>query len=258
MNNQMIGNATLKNAEIIFKGDNNIFYCKDNLVLENCKIRFTGSNSIIYIDENLYPMSLNMRVGNDSVIYIGKDCYVNKTSNLYATERKNIIIGNQLLLSFDVYMRTADPHLIYDINTRERLNFSKSILIGDRVWIGQESFILKGTVIGSGSIIGGHSVVSNKNIQSNTLYAGNPVKKIKDGVFYGAHQSTHDFSKEEEIESQYFREEDLEKYVYKKDENTVTLTKIDEELKKIKTTKEKLNYIEKNISNNLHKNRFFN
>lgn len=258
MNNEIIGNIKLINAEIKFKGDNNKLFCKGNICLENCNIRFTGSNSLIYIDENLYPMSLNMRVGNDSVIYIGKDCYINRTSHLYATERKNIIIGNQLLLSFNTYFRTADPHIIYDCKTKERLNFSKSILIGDKVWIGQDSLILKGTTIGSGSIIGGHSVVSNKNIKSNTLYAGNPAKKIKENVFYSTPESTHDFTSEQIENSRCFKNDDGEKYVYKKDETNISLTKIDEDLSNMNNVNDKIEYIENSISNNNYKNRFYN
>lgn len=255
MNNKIIGNAKLDNSEIIFIGDNNIFICKNNITLENCKIRFTGSNSIIYIDENNYPMSLNMRVGNDSVIYIGKDCYINRTSHMYATERKNIIIGNELLLSFSTYFRTADPHPVYDVKTKKRINHSKSILLGDRVWIGQESLILKGTIVGSGAIIGGHSVVANKKIESNAMYAGNPVKKVKDGVFYGDYVSTHNYTEAEEKESETYTLED--KYVFEKDKSTISLNKIDEDLKKIKNLEEKIKYIEKNISNNNNKNRFY-
>ena len=52
MNNQIIGDVTYINSEIIFKGNNNILVCKGKLQLENCKIRFTGNNSLIYIDEN--------------------------------------------------------------------------------------------------------------------------------------------------------------------------------------------------------------
>lgn len=254
MNNQIIGKVNLKNSEILFKGDNNIFLCKNELTLENCKIRFTGSNSLIYIDENPYPMSLNMRIGNDSVIYIGKDCFINKKSHLYATERKNIIIGNQLLLSFDTYFRTADPHIIYDTKTKERLNYSKSILIGDRVWIGQSSLILKGNIIGSGSIIGGHSVLANKNIKSNTLYAGNPARKIKENVFFGYHYSTHDFTKKQEENSKYY---DNNQYVYEKDNNTISLKQIDEDLMNIEKAFDKIKYIDEKISNNIHKNRFY-
>lgn len=223
--NQIIGNVILKNAEIIFKGTNNVFFCKNKLILENCKVRFTGNHSLIYIDENDYPMSLNMRVGNDSVIYIGKDCYVNRTSHLYATERKNIIIGNQLLLSFETYFRTADPHIIYDYNLSKRVNESKSILIGDRVWIGQESLLLKG--------------------------------KVKEHVFFGYHYSTHDFTEEQEQQSLLYQEEDKKQFVYEKDKYTCSLEQIDQQLQHLSCVQDKINYIEENIVKNKHKNRFY-
>lgn len=255
MNNKIIGDIELLNSKIEFKGDNNIFICKSKLTLENCSVRFTGSNSLIYIDENFSPMSLNMRVGNDSVIYIGKRAYVNRTSHLYATERKNIIIGDELLLSFGVYFRTADPHIICDTESKERINFSKSILVGDRVWFGQDSLVLKGNTIGSGSIIGGHSVLSNKNVKSNTLYAGNPAKKIRENVFYTSPKSTHNFTEEDELNSKYY---DGEAYVYEKDEYTISLKDIDKKISDLKTVDEKIEYIENRISNNLNKNRFYN
>ena len=254
MNNEIIGNVKLENAEIIFKGDNNKFVSNGDLTLENCKIRFTGSNSLIYIDKNEYTVSLNMRVGNDSVIYLGKKCYTNRTSNLYATERKNIIIGDELLIAFDTYFRTADPHIIYDCNTNERINFSKSILVGDKVWIGQQSLILKGTILGSGSIIGGHSVVANKRVKSNSLYAGNPVKKIRENVFYATAYSTHNFDEDEELNSKTYQGDN---YTYKKDDSTISLEKIDNDLMNLKSVDEKIKYIEDNIVNNNNKNRFY-
>ena len=122
VDNQIYGDIELKNAQIEWKGTGNVLYCVGKIQLENCKIRFTGNHSLIYFDENLYPFSIDIRVGNDSVFYLGKDCYLNKTSHIYATERKNILIGNQCLLSFDCYFRIADPHLIYDTKTKQRLD----------------------------------------------------------------------------------------------------------------------------------------
>ena len=61
---------------------------------------------------------------------------------------------------------------------------SKSIVIGDHVWIGQNSLILKGTYVGSGAIIGANSVVSGKKIGSNSIWAGNPVKELRKGIYW--------------------------------------------------------------------------
>ena len=252
-NNKIIGNIKLNNASVEFKGENNILYLEDMIELENCKIRFTGSNSLIYLDSNPHSFSINIRVGNDSVFYLGRQCYLNRRSNMYATERKNIIIGSNCLLSFDSYFRTADPHLIYDCNSKKRLNESKSILIGDHVWIGQGCLILKGTTIGSGAIIGGNSVVSNKNISSNSLYAGNPAKKIKESVFYKDAYSTHDFNEEDEENSKYF---DSDLYTYKKEKYTLSLSKIDKDLMDLTSAEDKLFYLKK-LSLYQYKNRFY-
>lgn len=254
VDNKLIGEIKLENSSIEFKGDNNILYCNGNISIENCKLRFTGSNSIIYFDENKYPFSLNVRVGNDSVFYLGKSCYVNRTSDMYATERKNIIIGSECLLSFNNYFRTADPHIIYDINKKERINYSKSILIGDHVWIGQGCLILKGTNIGSGAIIGGNSVSSNKKINSNTLYAGNPIKKLKENVCYASPKSTHNFTYDDEINSS--TTTDLI-YKYQLDDKTISLEKIDKDLLEISSVYEKIEYINNNLTNRNDKNRFF-
>ena len=152
--------------------------------MTNSRIRFTGNNSILYIDKNKMPLSLDVRLGNDSVSYIGKNVYTNKCVHIYATERENVIIGDDCLLSYEVTFRTADPHLIYDSISKKRINSAKSILVGDHVWIGQEALILKNTKIYSGSIIGGKAVISNKEVLSNTMWAGNPARKIKDDVFF--------------------------------------------------------------------------
>ena len=126
---------------------------------------------------------MNVHAYSNTCIYIGRDNYFNGRATLIASERKNIIIGDDGLFSFGIYVRTADPHLLYSGETKERINESKSVLMGDHVWIGQGALLLKGSSIGSGSVIGGGAVVSGKAIPSNTVAAGNPAKVIKKKEF---------------------------------------------------------------------------
>jgi acetyltransferase-like isoleucine patch superfamily enzyme len=52
--------------------------------------------------------------------------------------------------------------------------------IGKKCWIGKETAILQGVEkIGDNSIFGFRSLIT-KNCESNAIYAGNPVKKIRD------------------------------------------------------------------------------
>ena len=46
-------------------------------------------------------------------------------------------------------------------HTGKRLNISKDVTIGDRVWVAYGATIWGGTKIGSGSIVGAFSVVKN-------------------------------------------------------------------------------------------------
>lgn len=252
-NNKIIGLTNLVNSSIEFTGENNILYCGDRVNLINCKIRFTASNSIIYIDDNEIPINISARVGNDSVIYVGKNTYINKMIFVYATERKNIIIGNDCLISHDVYFRTSDPHQIYDIATKKRINDSKSIFVGDHVWIGQKCLILKNSRLHSGSVIGGQSFVSGKVVQSNTLYAGSPIRKIKENIFFTP-GSTHNFTSDDILK---YSEFNNDKYVYNNDKlNYLSFDKIDKDLNSILDVNYKIDYIKMNLSNNTNKNRF--
>lgn len=60
----------------------------------------------------------------------------------------------------------------------KRINPSKDITVGERVWIGSKVSVLKGVEIGDSSIVGSGSVVTGK-YESNVVIAGNPAKIIK-------------------------------------------------------------------------------
>lgn len=55
---------------------------------------------------------------------------------------------------------------------------SKSVKIGNNVWIGMNAIILKGVTIGNNSIIGAGAVVVS-DIPGNVMVAGNPARIIK-------------------------------------------------------------------------------
>lgn len=186
----------LTNSKIVFYGKNNILYCDKNVNLVNSTLEFKGDNSVIYLKESNQEYKLSFTMNNNTNAYIGKNNYFN--GNLYCvlSEETNLFIGNNCLFSFGIWIRTADPHLIYDSNTFKRLNYSKSVYIGDHIWVGQNAMILKGTNIDSGSIIGAQSVVSNKTINNNTIWAGNPAKKVKENIFWDG-KCVHLWTKED-------------------------------------------------------------
>ena len=243
----------LINNSITFTGENNILVIEDDAIIKNSKIKFMGSNAVCYLSKNRHVYYLDLTIHNRTAVFIDKNCYFNGTFNVTASEMQNVIVGLEGLFSFGISLRTADPHLIYDVHTKRRLNSSRSILLGDHIWIGQSAFVLKGSKIGSGSIIGAAAVVAGKTIPSNVSAVGNPARVVKEGVFF-TKDCVHSWEKEQTAK---YEVSDTDEWIYERDAHTVDLSKIDEEIKSKETVADKLEVIKKRLVQSKHKNRFF-
>lgn len=240
-------------SEIDFNGENNILFIEDGVDIRRTKITFNDSGSVVYLSKSKYYYSLEMTVHNDNAIFFGPDSYFNGVIHMIASERQNIIIGKDCMFSFNMWIRTADPYIIYSTDTKERINHSKSVYIGDHVMIGQHVLLLKGCRIGSGSIIGASSVLANKSVPSNCSYAGNPAKLIKDGVFFATkcvHSWTEKTTRQYDVLS-------TENWIYQNDAYTLNISAADESLKRCPSAYERLDLIQKFFAQNSNKNRFF-
>lgn len=60
-----------------------------------------------------------------------------------------------------------------------RRSYRKPIVVGDNVFIGHGTILLPGTIIENNCIVAAGSVVMG-TLTSNSVYAGNPVKKVKE------------------------------------------------------------------------------
>lgn len=240
------------NSSINFNGKNNILFCENNVKLVNASINFKADNAIVYLSESRHGYKINLTVHNDSVFYMGKNNYINNTVNIILSEQKHLFFGNGCLISTGIWIRNADPHLIYDCESKKRINPTKSIFIGDHVWLGQSAMLLKGTQIDSGSIIGAMSVVSGKKIGHNESWAGNPVKKIKGGLFW-RDPCVHTWTAEKAEENDRFDKKD---FIYKhKSREYISFDEIDKHLDASCASEKRLEYLKK-ISANNDKNRF--
>lgn len=242
------------NSNIVFKGHNNILYLSENAKLENTNIHFNGDNALVFIGNSLLHQ-VKIAAHNNNVCYIGNRNYFNPTSpkSLLLSERKHIIIGDNCLFSHNIWFRIADPHLIYDNQTYQRINTSKSIIIGDHVWVGQDVAFLKGAFVCSGSIIGARSLVSRKIYYSNTINAGNPCKERKRNIFWTGEcvhnwdlktTLAHNLKKTEDFKFSFNAMEFLDPQI------------IDETLENLPLATQKLEYIYKTLYANKSKNRF--
>lgn len=245
--------TSLVNSAITFQGKNNILVVEKGAKICNSKIDFRGSNCVCYLSGNHHIYYLDVVLNESCCVFVGSNCYMNGTLHLIASEHQNILIGKDGLFSFGIFVRTADPHLIYDCTTKERVNESRSVLLGDHIWVGQNVLLLKGTTAGSGSVIGGGSVVAGKRVPSNVVVGGNPGTIIRRNIFF-SEESVHAWKKKDTRAAKIM---DTDQWIYARDENTRSLKKIDRELKKKRDAREKLAYLEQEFVERQEKNRFY-
>ncbi len=242
-----------KTVNVSFRGQGNILFLEDGVQIKDSKIEFFSNNAVVYLSKNAPRYySVSIHVYGATSVFIGKSCSFNKQLTLVTSERQNIIIGNDCMFSFGIYVRCADPHLIYDISSKKRINPSKSVIIGDHVWIGQSALILKGTTIGSGSIVSANAVTTKK-YPSNSCIAGNPARIVKENVFF-TRDCVHDWQTTEMSDKYEYM--DTDRFVFNNEGCTLDFKEADKKIKEAVTGNEKLELIKHYLADNQSKHRF--
>lgn len=86
-------------------------------------------------------------------------------------------IGNHVMIGPGTLITTVN-HPISPLGRRQHLAISKSVTIGDDVWIGGNVTILPGVTVGNNVIIAAGAVVT-KDVPNNCLVGGVPAKVIR-------------------------------------------------------------------------------
>ncbi len=197
--NEIIGNPKLSNTTIAFTGKNNILVCEDNINIVNSSIRFHGNDSVVYLGYTKSNYALDLNVFQNCTVFIGKDNKLSPTMHINVQEHQNFIMGDDCIVGSNFNARTADAHIVYDMNSKKRINHSASVFIGDHVWLAHQVYVEMGARIGSGSIINNNSHVYKHSIlKSNKLYSGNPATAVRDDVFF-TKEYTGNFTEEETL-----------------------------------------------------------
>lgn len=182
-NGKKILNPKIKNLKIIFHGSNNYIEILAPCSFINTKIEFRGNNSVLRIGNSCKIRHSLIHLGDHVTITIGKNFNTqNKMwlNNLHSSS--NVTIGSNCLFSHEVLIRPSDGHTIYNAETKELLNPSKDIVIGNHVWIGQRAILLKGAEIPDNSIVGAGAIVNKKFTKQGCILAGSPARVVKENI----------------------------------------------------------------------------
>lgn len=167
-------------------GGNNIVFFAGSSIGVN--VEFHGSNGLLFVGDNIQLYTFygkqHIIVGDSSVCYMDR----NTTANglfIVSGEGKNIILGRDCMLSWDIELWNTDGHFIFDALDDQVLSNGQSVYVGDHIWLARRTTFLKDAFIASGSVIGRDSVaIRGGKFFSNAIYAGKPCKQIKENIFW--------------------------------------------------------------------------
>jgi acetyltransferase-like isoleucine patch superfamily enzyme len=95
---------------------------------------------------------------------------------------KKIIFGTNVKVSWNCFLMDTDWHDIVNLQGVV-INPDNEISIGDYVWIGNSCTIKKGVSINQWNIIASNSLVTKSIVGEKQIWAGSPVKLIKEEVY---------------------------------------------------------------------------
>ena len=178
-----IGSSILKKCCFHISGKGNEVVISDFNSLTNCRIMIRGNNNKIYIGNNnrLNETELWIEDDNNSINIGNKNAVVGSVQ-IAVIEGTSVEIGNDCLFSKDISLRTGDSHSILDSSSGKRINFSKSITIGNHVWFGYRAVILKGVEILDDSVIASSAVVTKTFGEKGIALGGNPARILSRNI----------------------------------------------------------------------------
>lgn len=160
------------NATVTF-GANSIFRGGMTIRHDGCMVE-VGQRSQINIGAEL---SLG------ASLIIGSNVNMSGSVRIVVSDGARVAIGDRCLFAQNISLRAYDNHPIFDLETRQRINYSRDINICSDVWVGYGVTVTGGGRIGHGSVIGTNSIVTgSKPIGEHVLAVGVPARVVREKI----------------------------------------------------------------------------
>ena len=192
---QILNPRKIEGLELKIRGKNNTVTIYEPYRFVDAKIILAGDIDVT-INKGFHAdfdfVIRKTRNTKPNKLVIGKDFQCGSRCTIDLTDAGDIFIGDDAKWSWNIYIKSDDTHPVFDITTKECINDSTAVTIGNHVWIGMNVTILKNSEIKEDSIIWACSVVTKKFEEKNVVIAGNPAKIRKRNVNW-THGSVADY-----------------------------------------------------------------
>lgn len=159
-------------------GSGNVLRLHKPFRLSNCRVCLERGSSVD-IGSSPYDIGGHFWVNNGGSLRIGKNFSCGAHLEIIGFDEPGLTvqIGDDCMFSHDILVRASDGHVIFNPSTRQVLNKSKGVRVGNHVWVGMRSVLFKGTVIPDHCVVGGCSLVTKAFTEPYSIYAGSPAIK---------------------------------------------------------------------------------
>lgn len=144
-----------------------------------------GKNVTLLGQINAVKLGKDINIYNNCIFELGPKAHLEIGTRVIFSfgciinANKFIKIGNCVQIGEYTSIRdTTHDYNNYGSSIMDNKDISKSIHIGNNVWIGKNCLILPGTIIEDGVVVGANSIVKGI-LLSNKIYAGSPLKEIR-------------------------------------------------------------------------------
>lgn len=151
----------------------NVFIEKDVHLMRYKNNIFLADYLVLKSGARICPCNEN------ATISIGNNTTIGYHTYIFASEK--IEIGDNCLIAPFVYLVDSDHNIEKSNLINEQGNKTKSIKIGNDVWIGTGAKILKGVTISDGAVIAAGSLVKS-DVGPYEIHGGIPAKKISERI----------------------------------------------------------------------------
>ena len=164
-------------------GRGNTLIIGDFARLKNCHFHFEGTGNTVSIGPWCSCEEAEFWIEDSGcTISLGAHTALCGDIQLAAMEGTDITVGKGCLFANAVRLRTGDSHSLLKKSTGARINPSKSITVGNHVWVGTGVTILKGVQVADGCVVGAGSLLAKAYSQPNCVLAGVPAREVKQDV----------------------------------------------------------------------------